>query len=207
VSAQAPQLEFNEAEHAYYVGGERLLNVTQVLAELGMVDTRFFTEEARLRGQAVHLACQYDDEGVLNEDDLDPVLAPYLEAWRRFVADYEFEAELIEKRLWSAAYRYAGTVDRVGKARIANNGADKRRVAIDLKTGAALPAYPLQLAGYVNLLDEPTSYLRLKVELKPTGKYKVWEYPITTYARDLNVFLSGVGVLQWKKENKLWAPQ
>lgn len=206
MSAQAPELTFDDAAHAYYVGGERLLNVTQVLAELGMVDTRFFTEEARRRGQAVHLACQYDDEGLLDEEDLDPALAPYVTAWRKFKIDYEFECEMIEQRLWDASYRYAGTVDRTGKARVRNDGHDKRKTVLDLKTGAALPAYPLQLSAYANLLESPGSYIRLKVELKPDATYRVCEYPVTTLQRDLNVFLSGVNVLRWRWENKLWQP-
>lgn len=201
MSAQ-PELRFDEGVHAYWIGEERLPSVTQVLAESGMVDTRFFTEEARLRGTLVHLACQYDDEGDLDENDLDPGLIGYVNAWRAFRNDYSFEPDPdgIEERLYHGIYRYAGTLDRRGTAMVRTREA---RVLIDLKTGVSLPAYALQLAGYAHLLEEPASYLRLKVELGATGKYKVHEYPVSTLGRDFGVFTSALVVSQWKQKEKI----
>ena len=203
MSAQQQELGFDPEAHAYWIGQERLPSVTQILSESGMVDTRWFTEEARLRGQAVHLACQFDDEGDLDESELDPALIGYLYAWRNFVRDYEFQpdADGIERRLYHPTYRYAGTLDRKGTALVRNLG--RTKVLIDLKTGIALPAYALQLAAYANLLENPASWLRLKVELAATGKYKTLEYPVTALGRDFSIFASALAVSQWKQKEKI----
>ena len=40
-----------------------LPSVTEILRSVGLIDATWYTEEARQRGTAVHLACEYWDSG------------------------------------------------------------------------------------------------------------------------------------------------
>ena len=84
-------LNFNAEKHEYSLPtGEVLISVTQVIDRSGLVDTSHFTEFHRMRRQAVHMACEYDDRGCLDESSIDPRILPYVEAYRRFKAEVEF---------------------------------------------------------------------------------------------------------------------
>jgi len=106
--------EFQQEGHVYHVGDMGLVSVTQVLKAEGFIDDRFYTEEARERGSFVHLATHLDDMGELDESTVDPLIAPYLEAWRKFKAESGFVVEQSEEPMMSTAYRYAGTPDVIG---------------------------------------------------------------------------------------------
>lgn len=95
--------------------GVRFESVTTILKEEGLIDARWFDDWSRDRGSMVHLATAYDDRGELDEESLDPVIAPYLEAWRKFRKESGFGPEKIEVPMQSTAYRYAGTPDRIGE--------------------------------------------------------------------------------------------
>ena len=58
-------IQFDEAAHVYTVAGVERPSVTQILKDAGLIDTTWYTDEARQRGRAVHLAAQF-----LDEDDL-----------------------------------------------------------------------------------------------------------------------------------------
>lgn len=105
-------VEFQEDGHLY--DGGRLESVTGILKAEGFIDTSFYTEEGRERGSYVHLATHLDDMGELDESSLDPVIVPYLEAWRRFKRESGFIVERSEVPMVSTAYRYAGTPDVAG---------------------------------------------------------------------------------------------
>lgn len=105
-------VEFEAEGHRY---GSGLESVTTILKEEGIIDTRFYDDWSRDRGSMIHLATAYDDRGELDESTLDPVIAPYLEAWRRFKRESGFIPEKIEVPGMSTAYRYAGTPDRIGE--------------------------------------------------------------------------------------------
>ena len=107
-------VDFTEEGHRYTLNGERLASVTGILRAEGFIDTAFYTEYGRQRGSFVHLARHYDDAGELDEDTLDPVIVPYLEAWRRFKRESGFVVERSEVPMASSAYRYAGKPDCIG---------------------------------------------------------------------------------------------
>ena len=88
--------------------------VTGILKDEGFIDTRFFDDYSRDRGSLVHLATHYDDEGELDDDSLDPVIVPYVEAWRKFKRESGFVVEESEIPMYSATYRYAGIFDTRG---------------------------------------------------------------------------------------------
>jgi len=108
-------VDFNQEGHIYTAGGYALESVTTVLKQEGCIDARFYTEEARQRGTLVHLATHLDDMDDLVEDSVDPVIVPYLEAWRKFKRETGFVVEVSERHMMSSVYKYAGTPDTIGR--------------------------------------------------------------------------------------------
>ena len=105
-------VEFEADGHRY---GNGLESVTTILKEEGLIDARWFDDWSRDRGSMIHLATHYDDTGELDEENLDPVIVPYLEAWRKFKRESGFVQEKIEVPMQSTTHRYAGTPDRIGE--------------------------------------------------------------------------------------------
>jgi len=171
-----------------------LPRVTEVLKNAGLIDTRWFSDEVRDRGTVVHAACQYLDEGTLDESTLDPKIAGYVEGYKRWIqwrqATGQREWDWIEAPRQDPQGRYRGTPDRILTVR--------PRWVWDIKTGCHFPWHALQTAAYVNMLPNPYSYRRAGLYLKADGHYQVREYPRDDYARDLSVFLAAVTCTEWR---------
>lgn len=185
--------DFDAEQHRYTYRGLPLVSVTQALRLAGLsTDPRWFPPGSAERGTAVHLATQFDDEGTLDESTLDPVIVPYLLAWRRFKVEMGFHPLNIEQRKAQIGTpSFAGTIDRV--ARI--NGAPW---ILDIKTGVATDADPLQLAGY-SLLKP--GYWTANVYLTDSGTYRFVKRELT--AADQHDFIAAVRIAAWKiKHNK-----
>ena len=165
-------LTFNEVGHVYSWHGRPVIGVTSVLQAVGLVDTRWFTEEAALRGTYVHEATALFDRNQLNESTLDPALVPYMEAYKKFLADTRFEPVLIEEALYSEVYKFSGTMDRTGNL---NN----RYILLDIKTGAVPKWITWQTAAYQHLVSQIGQvHERYSLQLKEDGTYRLSE-PIT----------------------------
>ena len=143
----APADSFEEAEHAYYLDGVRLPSVTQILKAEGFIDARFYDEHSRERGRIVHLACEYDDLGELDDDSLDPEIAPYVEAWRRFKQESGFVIASVEVPLVSTKHRYAGKPDVRGSF----PKGSLRRAAVELHNDGTYKLYPFTDRNDVNV--------------------------------------------------------
>lgn len=133
-----PEITFDPVAHAYQVDGKPVPSVTQCLdwlVDWSVVPPALLEYKSALGAavhQMVHLACR--DE--LDEDDLDPVLRPYLAQWRKFVAESGYtilQSELVV----SHPIGYAGTLDlvlgRVARTRL-------KRYVCDIKTAKAIPS-------------------------------------------------------------------
>ncbi len=107
-------VEFQEDGHRYTLNGVSLESVTGILMSEGFIDAQFYTEYGRTRGSYVHKARHLDDTGDLDETTIDPVIAPYLEAWRRFKRESGFVVDQSEVPLANALYKYAGRPDVIG---------------------------------------------------------------------------------------------
>ena len=141
-------LTFDEATHTYTLDGIQLPSVTEVTRFCAYdykSDRPWLAEAAACRGTAVHEACALIDYG--EEPEETPEIAGYLKAYRRFLADYKPEWELIEHPMGSLDVGFAGTLDRFGTIR-------ESPLILDIKTGqlhdAALSA---QMTGYYQLLQ------------------------------------------------------
>jgi hypothetical protein len=182
MSAVLPTLD--EASHTYTLGGVKVPGVTSILAPLcdfSRVNADVLQAAADF-GTAVHLACELDDLGTLDEESLDPALAPYLSAWRKFSRDNEVKWTLIEELVYHPTMGYAGKLDRYGK--VLNDDA-----VVDIKSSVQLyPSVGPQLAAYAKAIPEATMLTRrIAVQLRPDGSYVAKKY---TSPNDWAVFAS-----------------
>lgn len=138
---------------------------------------------------------------------------PYVDAYRRFLADYDPEFEALEQMVCSLEHMYGGTFDAI--ARI-----DGRRTLIDYKTSRTLqPKIALQLAAYasaefVGKPNDPKQYGRSKLGLDTFDDFAVLHIRPDLYERgyrmvrfdvtraDFYAFLSCIGVMEWRKTAK-----
>jgi hypothetical protein len=166
-------LTFDAAEHRYYFNGEPVPNVTRVLEPMVDYDRVPFRilEHAAQRGNAVHLATEFYDDGDLDEQSLDPEIVPYVQAWRTFRRESGFIVERSEVRVWSERHRFAGTVDAIGTMR-------GRRIMVEKKTTAQLhPATAIQVSAYCRAYNSavaPAERVRecYSVWLRRDGTYR-----------------------------------
>lgn len=183
-------LTFDPESHTYRFGGQVVPGVTSILTPLtgyGSVPAHVL-EAASNFGKAVHLACELDDLGELDESLLDPALAPYLAGWRKFSADHAVKWEQIEQPVYHATLRYAGTPDRIGTVR-------GMQAVVDIKSTADLyPSVGPQLAAYAQASNLPPHVQRLAVQLKADGTYVAKPY---TDPSDFPVFCSLLTLRNW----------
>jgi len=182
-------LSFDPETHQYWVDGEEVLSVTQILKSCCIIDDTWFTEVARQRGQAIHLATEYLDQNDLNWDSISPKIAGYVKSYKQFKSDVDFTIERIECPFFNPTYRFAGTPDRVGIIH-------GEKTILDLKIGQRADWHRLQTAGYALLMGN--GYKRYGLYLTNKGTYNLDEH---RNHQDYNVFLSGLTVANWNKRN------
>ena len=184
--------EFDQPNHIYRVRGVAVPSVTQILEDVGIIDYSYIpwrTREFALeRGSHVHIATAFDDQGTLDESSLREDITGHVDAWRRFRAETGFEADLIEFRSYHQDYGYAGTLDRLGRARSSEN------ILLDIKTNDAPWWTRIQLAAYAAFFATPRIYRRMSVELHEDGTYRIQEFPCASWSSDFNDFLAALRV-------------
>lgn len=188
-------LTFDADIHAYHLNGVRLPSVTQVLFEAGLVDTAWYTDEARLRGTYVHAALALDHEGELDDDTLDPALAPYVTAWREYKRDAAIQVLSYEQPVCDPERGYAGTYDV-----IVTDATVMPPLLIDVKSGEPEPWAELQTAAYaraVKATDLPV-LRRAALWLRDDGTYRLIRH---TDRNDERLFLACLEIVQWKRAN------
>jgi hypothetical protein len=194
-------LEFDADTHTYYVDGEIMPSVTQVLKEAGIVDTQWFTEFGRWRGSAVHKATHYFDEGDIDRRTLDPIVKPFVADWKQFREQTGFTPTMIEQPYHDALYGYCGTPDRRGY--FIGGKPEESKELIDIKTypGGKAPWWTrLQLAAYGRLIDPFRIFRRYAVVLTGHGA-NIEEYPTDEYVEDVNNFLACIRIARLKLAN------
>jgi len=186
-------LTFDEATHTYRFDGQLVPGVTSILKPLTNLDAvpPAVLKAASDFGTAVHLACELDDRGELDEASLDDALRPYLDGWRRFCLDTSARWDNIEATFFHSKLRYAGTLDRFGLV-------DGAPAVVDIKTTAQLyPSVGPQLAAYAQAKEDFSGTKvakRIAVQLKADGTYTAKEYTDPT---DWPVFVSLLTLRNW----------
>lgn len=200
-------IRFEPDEHRYFhePEGEEWPGVTYTLERAGFIDWSMVPpavlENARERGQHVHTALHFLDDGELDETTLDPEIHGYVMAYLRAKRTLDLEILAVEQIVWSKVHRYAGRLDRLVTLPRKDGGRDK--AVVDFKTGIALPAFRLQLAAYVGPLPDARSYRRITLQLSEDGEFKVHEYPGEELQRDLAIFQGAVAAEWWKRTYKV----
>ena len=185
-------LAFDPATHEYRLDGRRVPSVSQILQSAGLIQPYTGDPFYGERGTAIHDACQkFNAEG--DVWNFDPVVVPFVDAWKRFRADVMFgQIIMAEERVYQSAYLFAGTPDLVVK--IGND-----TVLMDIKSGGRQPWHSIQLAGYAVLVrGRCGSVKRWAVYLAEDGSYKVEAF---TDRRDEGIFLAALSIVQWKEKN------
>lgn len=139
----AADLVFDEETHTYRLDGRVVPGVTTVLQllddSLKFVDPEVLAAAAEF-GTHVHQAVHLDNIGELDEDTLDPDIAPYLDGWRQFVYEHKFVVTESERRVFHPEQHYAGTLDTTGISRATRRrGGSTLPWLVDVKTGTAIP--------------------------------------------------------------------
>lgn len=182
-------LTFDESLHEYRFNGEVVPGVTTILKPLTNFDMvpPHVLQAASEFGTAVHKACELDDLGELDEEQLDPALRPYLSAWRKFSEEHSVKWVHIEKQVHNKTLGYAGTLDRYGHV-------DGMSTLLDIKSSIELyQSVGPQLAAYDKALGEPVIH-RIAVQLKADGTYVAKTY---TDPSDWPVFCSLLTLRNW----------
>jgi hypothetical protein len=197
-------LSFEEQEHVYQWDGKVVPSVTQILTPINNLDgiPPHILEHARERGVAVHKACELFDFGQLDESTLDPVLVPYLEAWKMFLHTWGAEVELAEHRMFHQGKSYAGTVDRIIRAKKKARRFERRYLADIKATFAHVESVGPQTAGYLDMWNheypDETISNRLSIRLKNDGKFEA--VPLKDRS-DLRTFQSCHAVWKWRNSH------
>lgn len=189
---------FDKEHHEYSVDGVMWPSPTQLLKEFSIVDDRWFREEHRERGHAVHAMTHYYDDGDLNLATLDPGLLPYLEAWRKFIVDTNYKPLLPMRELpmISQLHHFGCTPDSVA------NIFDGELAVVEIKSGAINEyAVRLQTAAQALAVSEMLPIekevsLKVCVQLQKNGLYSMLHWPVNTI--DADDFLAFVRV-HWLK--------
>lgn len=143
LAAAEPQLEFfdENGQHEYRLDGRKIPSVTQILSH-GQDLSRIPAWTSQ-RGTALHLATELWDEQDLDENSVDPLVRPHLDAYVRWCAADKPHFIATEHRVWGeiGGLTYCGTIDRVALIR-------GRIVLIDIKSGAPRKEHGAQVAAY-----------------------------------------------------------
>lgn len=193
-----PIFRFEEEGHRYFLGDRELPSVTTVIGAILDPNVALYTEASRLRGIAVHLACELDDLGTLDESTVGEEW-PYLDAYRKFRSEHECQWLGIEERRYEPVYGFAGTLDRRGIV-------DAYDTILDIKTGAKQPTHGIQLAAYAmlarnSIVGVAMAYERTILRLNDDATYALFKSPRNTLRADTNTFLNALGVYNWKRRN------
>lgn len=162
-------LTFDEATHTYRFLGQVVPGVTQLLRPLvdfSRIRPEVLAAKADL-GRRVHEACHYLDEDDLDEESVDADVEPYLQAYKRFLAESSAEILHAELMVFDPMLMYAGRIDRVLRL----NG---ERWLVDLKTSIATPASAgPQTAAYLRAMGDTTITRRAALRLRSDGTYRL----------------------------------
>ena len=196
------ELQFDAEAHRYTLNGVILPSVTQIISAVGLYEYDYVSAEtlavAAERGRYVHEMIEMFEEGTLDFDTIDPELEGYFNAYLDMKAAgvIPARASLIEARLYSKKYMYAGTLDMLF---------EEERWIHDHKTGEESPVHGLQLSGYwlakhPDFNDKPN---RLTCGYyRKDRSYKLVEYPYEPFA-----WLAILADYKWRLKHNLIKPR
>ena len=197
-------LRFEPEGHRYYHGVREVPGVTRIMNPISELDgiPRDLLDAAADLGHKVHTACHLFDQGVLAEQALDPVLAPYLSAWKLCCLELGVRVLASELPVYHAKLGYAGQLDKIAMIK----HWDGERGLIDLKSSVSMPrTIAPQTAAYLEAEITGENSMRLSrrtprggVLLKPDGTYRFHPCRASDHARDFNLFTACLVIHRWR---------
>jgi hypothetical protein len=130
---------FDYDEHVYYVNDQPIPNTTSMLMQTGHIDPRYYTEESRVRGRAVHGLTSQADLQALDVDRLVSPYRGYVLAHAAAMARLKPAFLAIEEPVVHPQFRFGTRPDRVAKVFRALS-------VLDDKTGGREKWHALQTA-------------------------------------------------------------
>ena len=146
----------------------------------------FFTKESAERGTAVHKACELMYQGTLDMATVDERIRARVGQFRSFLDTIKPDFLLSEERLYSKAYRFAGTIDSLVRI-------DGKNAIVEIKTGRPGLAAQLQTAAHKILVEEEMGIQverRYTLELSGKGNFKL---SLCAEDYDVQMFIHAVG--------------
>jgi hypothetical protein len=191
-------LTFRVEDHTYWLNGQRVPNVTLILAPL--------TDYSRIppaalalaqqEGNHIHRTVELFVKNDLDEDTLPAWLKPRLAAFKKFQDETGFVMEGSEQRVYHPKHGYAGTLDLTGTMLDLNNDG----AVIDVKRSFyAGPVIGLQTVAYLEADNDrrrreklPKIERRYALQLRADSTYRLQEFDdegdFTTFVGLLNAF-------------------
>lgn len=195
-----PILTFDDARHSYHLDGKPVPSVTKVISNISedlMLSTPFIRKT--VIGTNVHRICEKINNGErVNIAALSEDVSSYVQGYISFLEAGEYTVEASELRVYSAKYRYAGTLDILAR--------DKkgRRVIMDIKTSALVsPTTALQLSAYEHAYREMEGIKksekigRICIWLTGDGGYELIHYKDPG---DYNVYICKLVAFNWDRK-------
>ena len=196
-----PEIVLDEATHTYRVGGIVYPSVTQIIDPAHFGDEWYAT-----RGTYIHQMIEMHVKGTLDEENLDPQLRPYLDAFKKFqveaphvkgIGDIKSGAKMLWHLLQIAAYKelWLNGIDPEGKP-----------LKETLQGQEVMGYHPLyQYCGKIDILNVPEEGYpeTFDLYLQDTGKYRLERIPqvrMWTHVRNFLMLAKGWHV---RKEYKL----
>jgi hypothetical protein len=175
---------FDAATHSYYIDGRKVPSVTQVLGDLipGWKASEWYLN----RGQAVHACAALIAQGVAF--DHDPAIDGQVRAVRRFFAEIKPTGIVVEGKVYSARYQYAGTLDLLATI-------SGKVMMVDYKASVSA-ALPYQLAAYsIALPPEQLTRYGFGVIINEDGSYKMTKvYDLRLYQQGFLALLTAYNI-------------
>jgi len=144
-------INFDEASHTYTTeieGAEMVVpSVSTIISNILDLDYSGIDPFYADRGTAVHKAIELLIADNLDEGSLDEEIIPFLNAYKKFVKETQFQPIHSEIRVFDKDLWVAGTLDLIGSI-------GENKVLIDIKTGQKQKWHQLQTAGYAILSGE-----------------------------------------------------
>ena len=165
---------FDAADHSYRIGDVRVPSITQLLKMSGHVDDRYYTEESRQRGTAVHELTKDFDLGALTLPSLDSLHRGYVLGYIAACEAFKPTWDQIEEPDVHPTFRFGGRPDRVGTV-------IGLRTICEIKTGVKVKHHGIQVAMQSILISwrvglAPIQWQRLCLYLRATGKFSIERY-------------------------------
>lgn len=173
MTARSAVFRFDAIRHEYIdpATGEQFPHITGMLEAAGYIDAEWFTEESRIRGQAVHRLTAEFDLGALDIDTCTSRYRGWLLAHAYVMSVMRPEVLEVEQPRVHARLRYGGRPDRVWRL------AGRLGIA-EIKSGDFEKSHLVQTALQAILVAPeygipPELFERYGLYLKNTGRAKV----------------------------------